>query len=822
MIGQLRNWRTASAVSALVTLVMAADASAQSQIPSDRDRDSVLHIIGGRGTPDCETIITFEDFLAGEIADQVFADDGTGPVIVSGFNPNLGPENAALIFDSANPTGMDEDLGSPHMDFGGPGIGGGGAMGSPNANTRPLGKILVIAENLDDADNDGIIDEPDDADLMGSRFSFDFSLLGPVDVHQMTLIDVEAVEPQATATFFDSNGVEIISYEMEQTGDNGVTLNNFPGAVGVSFMEVVLNGSGGIDEICFTPGVDCNNNGVADATDIANGTSEDCNGNGIPDECEPDCDADGIPDDCEPDCDNDGLPDDCEMGDCDSDGIPDDCEPDSDGDGVPDDCEDDCNGNGVPDEDDIANGTSQDCNNNGIPDECEPDCDNDNIPDDCEPDCDNDGVPDDCEPDCDNDGTPDDCEMDCDNDGLPDDCEDDCDNDGLPDDCEMDCDNDGLPDDCEDDCDNDGLPDDCEPDCDNDGVPDDCEPDCDSDGTPDDCEPDSDGDGIPDDCDVLCERNPRCPASVLIFPIHRSNNFLTILCVTNTNLNPETPVSFGGGTNVHYEYVNTVPNPENPFKPLGCFVMDRVEYLTPADTFCVATTCHNAVPNTQGYVVVTAEDPNLFDTPWAHDYLVGSEALITPSGAMYVLNASGFRAVVDEGMPTDLDMDGHVDFDCQEYESLPDELMQDTFDAMGGHQLTLLNLTGGVSACNRVQFRIWNDNEFPLSSTLEFKCWFDEPLQTISPVFRNNYLALNTPNDPTELDLDCDGVGDTETGWFFMDSILVTTEGGQVISADGAIYGAITSGGASPQTIGRELWESAQTQENGEFLEGGN
>ena len=31
---------------------------------------------------------------------------------------------------------------------------------------------------------------------------------------------------------------------------------------------------------------DCNNNGIDDATDIANGTSQDCNGNGIPDECE--------------------------------------------------------------------------------------------------------------------------------------------------------------------------------------------------------------------------------------------------------------------------------------------------------------------------------------------------------------------------------------------------------------------------------------------------------------------------------------------------------------------------------------------------------
>ena len=34
------------------------------------------------------------------------------------------------------------------------------------------------------------------------------------------------------------------------------------------------------------PFYDCNHNGVADAVDIAQGSSADANGNGIPDECE--------------------------------------------------------------------------------------------------------------------------------------------------------------------------------------------------------------------------------------------------------------------------------------------------------------------------------------------------------------------------------------------------------------------------------------------------------------------------------------------------------------------------------------------------------
>ena len=69
----------------------------------------------------------------------------------------------------------------------------------------------------------------------------------------------------------------------------------------------------------FLPPSDCNGNGLSDAHDIADGTSEDCTANGIPDECEADC-----------------------------------------------------NGNGIADGCDIASGTSQDRNGNGVPGECEP------------------------------------------------------------------------------------------------------------------------------------------------------------------------------------------------------------------------------------------------------------------------------------------------------------------------------------------------------------------------------------------------------------------------------------------------------------------
>ncbi len=79
---------------------------------------------------------------------------------------------------------------------------------------------------------------------------------------------------------------------------------------------------------------DCNGNGIPDADDIANGTSDDCNENGIPDECElasgdaHDCNLNGTLDECEIaanpqlDADGSGILDECEdRGDFNGDGV---------------------------------------------------------------------------------------------------------------------------------------------------------------------------------------------------------------------------------------------------------------------------------------------------------------------------------------------------------------------------------------------------------------------------------------------------------------------------------------------------------------------
>jgi hypothetical protein len=181
----------------------------------------------------------------------------------------------------------------------------------------------------------------------------------------------------------------------------------------------------------YNPGQeDCDNDGVGDVCEIANGTQLDCNNNGLPDDCEfmIDCNGNLIPDEC-----------DIASGyslDCNINGVPDEC-----------DVIIDCNENLIDDYCDIASGFSQDCNNNLVPDECDIlfgyslDCNNNGIPDDCDiasgdsQDCNANGVPDECDifsgfsQDCNNNGIPDFCDitffdsLDCNENMIPDECE---------------------------------------------------------------------------------------------------------------------------------------------------------------------------------------------------------------------------------------------------------------------------------------------------------------------------------------------------------------------------------------------------------------
>ncbi|MCA9309948.1 MAG: PQQ-dependent sugar dehydrogenase, partial [Phycisphaerales bacterium] len=83
----------------------------------------------------------------------------------------------------------------------------------------------------------------------------------------------------------------IVSEQQDRTSELGFSGNPVSFGQDADGELYIVSITGSVYRIvpdnCGGPGItDCNNNGIDDATDIANGTSEDCNANGIPDECE--------------------------------------------------------------------------------------------------------------------------------------------------------------------------------------------------------------------------------------------------------------------------------------------------------------------------------------------------------------------------------------------------------------------------------------------------------------------------------------------------------------------------------------------------------
>jgi len=207
---------------------------------------------------------------AGTILTEVYADSTSGPVGPIGITArvwNDATTDYGLIFDSANPPGVDYDLGTPNEDFGGPGIGTGGESGAAHENTEAQGNIIVWAQDFTDSNGDGLVDTPNDRDEYGMTMVFDFtgisspSSASTVTVYQMTMIDVQVDEGEAPATvkFFDSDGDQIGStFSQGDLGDNGVGVLSFGanGVSGVATMKVEFQGSGGFDDIKFSVDVE--------------------------------------------------------------------------------------------------------------------------------------------------------------------------------------------------------------------------------------------------------------------------------------------------------------------------------------------------------------------------------------------------------------------------------------------------------------------------------------------------------------------------------------------------------------------------------------
>ncbi len=197
--------------------------------------------------PPCDyekTVLDFEEFKTGDIVYRMGDCACEGYVSVYGTNPNFDGQNAAMIFDSSNPTGEDYDLGTPNEMFAGPGI---SSEGDQPSNDTPLGNVLIISEDMDASD-------PDDSYVKGSKYMFDFTHfgIGTVTMYSFDMLDLDAPGAEGAVTvvkLYDKNDVVLLEKEIPYGPDNAKQLVDLEGTSGVAKMVLYLNNSGAIDNI---------------------------------------------------------------------------------------------------------------------------------------------------------------------------------------------------------------------------------------------------------------------------------------------------------------------------------------------------------------------------------------------------------------------------------------------------------------------------------------------------------------------------------------------------------------------------------------------
>lgn len=166
---------------------------------------------------------------------------------ISAYNNRSRYLNQAITFPSHAPTGRDYDLGTPNQHFNGPGIGSGGQ--NPNAlNDQALNNTLIIAENLYDNNNDGLVDDPDD-EAYGGVLSFNFD--SPVTIHTVKLVDLNVNYGNPVMICYLYGGgrqyIPIPYYGRNSVKDFNIDVAN------VIRFRVVYVCTGAVAELSFTP-----------------------------------------------------------------------------------------------------------------------------------------------------------------------------------------------------------------------------------------------------------------------------------------------------------------------------------------------------------------------------------------------------------------------------------------------------------------------------------------------------------------------------------------------------------------------------------------
>ncbi len=254
----------------------------------------------------------------------------------------------------------------------------------------------------------------------------------------------------------------------------------------------------------------------------------------------------------------------------------------------------------------------------------------------------------------------------------------------------------------------------------------------------------------------IAEAAGRNPGSLLIYPSYDSDpGSGTVISITNTKDDPSfnQNTNLNGVVDVHFIYIDGEYWTE----------FNRFERLTPNDTFTVLAGVHN--PNSEtGFLYCVALNPTT-QAPMSHNWLIGDEIVADGGGNwLYGFEAIAFKAITGEGADTDLDQDGMLDLDGSEYEQVADEMMISSFiaqDTANGvtSTLILVALVPSSDYESRLDFKVYNNNEYEFSATYKLRCWAFVELGDIDAVFEDSFLSA------TWVDTRANGLSVGTTGW---------------------------------------------------------
>ena len=179
-------------------------------------------------------LIDFEEFEEGERVTSHALPDG---ISISVENGRLSHPDAAIIFDSSctgGCTGNDTDLQTP---------------GSGPGNDTAQGNVLIIAEDVEDVNGDGLVDDPDD-ELNGGVITFTFDR--PHKLITVRAVDFEATEvPSQIEVVTVSGGLQIVPFTL--LGNNSAETVTAEAPQGTQEIRFVFEGTGAIDELEIDP-----------------------------------------------------------------------------------------------------------------------------------------------------------------------------------------------------------------------------------------------------------------------------------------------------------------------------------------------------------------------------------------------------------------------------------------------------------------------------------------------------------------------------------------------------------------------------------------